>query len=194
MRIAFDVSHTDVSGLAIEIRENFVIAIVVLDHQHVSLPKVCACATLAGWSILHLLTNGVVAENSICRKVFSFGILKACLLLRSSPMHPCSSLVIRYTPAPGSRRNKARAIVAVAHAVGGAGIVYCLSRKDAEQVCEALQASLRCAFYHGDLDAASRDAVAEAWAAGAVQVFDFHRLSFLHECTKSGRLKCTSEQ
>ncbi|PFH33627.1 ATP-dependent DNA helicase, RecQ family protein [Besnoitia besnoiti] len=55
---------------------------------------------------------------------------------------------------------------------GQSGILYCLSRKEAETLCVALKRDFRipCAFYHGDLDASSRLEIHRQWSSGAVSV------------------------
>lgn len=47
------------------------------------------------------------------------------------------------------------------------GIVYCLTRKDAETLAEQLRtAGLSAAHYHADMEAASRQAVHLQWCRG----------------------------
>ncbi|CBZ55457.1 hypothetical protein NCLIV_058800 [Neospora caninum Liverpool] len=55
---------------------------------------------------------------------------------------------------------------------GQSGILYCLSRKEAEILCVALKHDFQisCAFYHGDLDANSRLEIHRQWSAGYVSV------------------------
>lgn len=51
------------------------------------------------------------------------------------------------------------------------GIVYCLSRKDCEQVCAELAAAgLAAAYYHADLDPADRQRAHGLWSNGQVKV------------------------
>lgn len=51
------------------------------------------------------------------------------------------------------------------------GIVYCLTRNDAQQICTGLIArGISAGYYHGDLPQAERMAVYTAWKSGTVQV------------------------
>jgi len=51
------------------------------------------------------------------------------------------------------------------------GIIYCLSRKDCERVCEDLNhEGIRCTFYHGSLDNLERAKRQDAWANDEVNV------------------------
>ncbi|RQX67164.1 ATP-dependent DNA helicase, RecQ family protein [Toxoplasma gondii CAST] len=55
---------------------------------------------------------------------------------------------------------------------GQSGILYCLTRKEAETLCVALKRDFRisCAFYHGDLDANSRLEIHRQWSTGYISV------------------------
>jgi len=54
---------------------------------------------------------------------------------------------------------------------GESGIVYCLTRKDAESTAEELsQRGIACAAYHADLDPARRMSCHTSWADGSLQV------------------------
>uniref|UniRef100_A0A7S4LPY7 ATP-dependent DNA helicase n=1 Tax=Oxyrrhis marina TaxID=2969 RepID=A0A7S4LPY7_OXYMA len=55
---------------------------------------------------------------------------------------------------------------------GATGIVYCLSRKEAEAVSEALVSDhgVSAVFYHADMPPEQRQEAHEAWASGAAQV------------------------
>jgi ATP-dependent DNA helicase Q1 len=54
---------------------------------------------------------------------------------------------------------------------GESGIVYCLTRKDAETTADELsQRGIICAAYHADLDIARRMACHTSWAEGGIQV------------------------
>ncbi|KAF8820522.1 ATP-dependent Dna helicase, RecQ family protein [Cardiosporidium cionae] len=52
------------------------------------------------------------------------------------------------------------------------GIIYCISRKDAQIVCEALMKNFNiiCAFYHSDVDTQTRLEIHTKWSEGLVQV------------------------
>jgi len=52
-----------------------------------------------------------------------------------------------------------------------AGIVYCFSQKDTEEVARELQVSgVKAACYHGNLDAQQRSRVHRQWMKGSIQV------------------------
>ncbi|CAK9094875.1 ATP-dependent DNA helicase Q-like 2 (RecQ-like protein 2) (AtRQ2) (AtRecQ2) (AtRecQl2), partial [Durusdinium trenchii] len=53
---------------------------------------------------------------------------------------------------------------------GTPGLVYCITRKEAESLREGLSEHVRCAFYHGDLSADLRQKVHSAWVEGEVNV------------------------
>eukprot|EP00434_Breviolum_minutum_P029108 symbB.v1.2.025747.t1/scaffold2519.1/size77074/4 len=53
---------------------------------------------------------------------------------------------------------------------GTPGLVYCITRKEAESLREGLAQHLPCAFYHGDLTAESRRKVHSAWVEGQIHV------------------------
>lgn len=51
---------------------------------------------------------------------------------------------------------------------GESGIVYCLTRKDTEQVAaELAQHGLACGCYHADMDPVQRESVHMQWSSGA---------------------------
>ncbi|CAD5234501.1 unnamed protein product [Bursaphelenchus xylophilus] len=51
------------------------------------------------------------------------------------------------------------------------GIIYCLSRKDCEELTQDLKKEgVNCAFYHGDLESGARVRVHERWNSGQYQV------------------------
>ena len=54
---------------------------------------------------------------------------------------------------------------------GTPGIVYCISRKEAEQITELLASAstpVRCAFYHGELTQDARERVQTKWVEGEI--------------------------
>ncbi|CAE8623472.1 unnamed protein product, partial [Polarella glacialis] len=54
---------------------------------------------------------------------------------------------------------------------GTPGLVYCITRKEAESVCSGLsEGGVPCAYYHGDLDPAARQRVHSSWMEGRVSV------------------------
>ena len=53
---------------------------------------------------------------------------------------------------------------------GDSGIVYCLTRKDTEQLAvELSQHGLSCGCYHADMDPHQREAVHMQWSTGAAE-------------------------
>ena len=53
------------------------------------------------------------------------------------------------------------------HPEGESGIVYCLTRKDTEQLAvELSQHGLSCGCYHADMDPHQREAVHMEWSSG----------------------------
>eukprot|EP00439_Symbiodinium_sp_Y106_P086461 s485_g33.t1 len=54
---------------------------------------------------------------------------------------------------------------------GTPGLVYCFTRKEAEQLRQGLaEAGVPCEFYHGDLDASARQRVHSSWVEGRISV------------------------
>ncbi|CAD5229303.1 unnamed protein product [Bursaphelenchus okinawaensis] len=54
---------------------------------------------------------------------------------------------------------------------GQTGIIYCLSRKDCEELTKDLKArGVRCTYYHGDVEAEGRNRAHEKWNSGEYQV------------------------
>lgn len=54
---------------------------------------------------------------------------------------------------------------------GESGIVYCLTRKDTEQVAaELAQHGLACGCYHADMDPVRRESVHMQWSSGAASL------------------------
>ncbi|CAJ1402095.1 unnamed protein product [Effrenium voratum] len=53
---------------------------------------------------------------------------------------------------------------------GTPGLVYCITRKEAEALQTALAPQVPCAFYHGDLDPMARHKVHSAWMEGEIHV------------------------
>ncbi|CAE7768458.1 RECQL2 [Symbiodinium pilosum] len=54
---------------------------------------------------------------------------------------------------------------------GTPGLVYCITRKEAEVLRQGLAAGgVPCEFYHGDLDAAARQKVHSSWVEGRIDV------------------------
>lgn len=61
---------------------------------------------------------------------------------------------------------------------GESGIVYCLTRKDTEQVAaELAQHGLACGCYHADMDPVQRESVHMQWSSGAASVLQEQSLS-----------------
>ena len=55
--------------------------------------------------------------------------------------------------------------------IGTPGLVYCITRKEAEVLRQGLAAGgVPCEFYHGDLDAAARQKVHSSWVEGRIDV------------------------
>lgn len=53
---------------------------------------------------------------------------------------------------------------------GTPGLVYCITRKEAECLREGLSQHVPCAFYHGDLTAEARQKVHSSWVEGNIHV------------------------
>lgn len=57
--------------------------------------------------------------------------------------------------------------IATNYPEGDSGIVYCLTRKDTEQLSvELSQLGLSCGCYHADMDPQHREAVHRQWSSG----------------------------
>lgn len=62
--------------------------------------------------------------------------------------------------------------IAAKYPNGESGIVYCLTRKDTEQVAtELAQHGLACGCYHADMDPVRRESVHMQWSSGATLLF-----------------------
>ena len=80
------------------------------------------------------------------------------------------------------RRKDGKVIDTIAEYVSGrpndSGVIYCLSRRNCEELSEKLQAKLResgqghviVSFYHADLDPAERQRRHKAWSVGRISV------------------------
>jgi bloom syndrome protein len=80
------------------------------------------------------------------------------------------------------RRKDGKVIDTIAEYVSGrpndSGVIYCLSRRNCEDLSEKLQAKLResgqghviVSFYHADLDATERQRRHKAWSVGRISV------------------------
>ena len=81
-------------------------------------------------------------------------------------------------PKPGSAAELSAAIAeCIAAENGASGIVYCLTRKETEQLAIILQqAGISCGTYHADMDPALRMDVHRSWTAGEPMAL----LSLLH--------------
>eukprot|EP00930_Biecheleria_cincta_P041600 TRINITY_DN28539_c0_g1_i1.p1 TRINITY_DN28539_c0_g1~~TRINITY_DN28539_c0_g1_i1.p1 ORF type:complete len:448 (+),score=53.52 TRINITY_DN28539_c0_g1_i1:334-1677(+) len=54
---------------------------------------------------------------------------------------------------------------------GTPGLVYCITRKEAETICADLSSrGVQCCYYHGDLDANARQQVHEKWVEGRISI------------------------
>jgi ATP-dependent DNA helicase Q1 len=96
--------------------------------------------------------------------------LKNCQVFRTSVRRPNLFLEVQRKAASASGAFAQVARI-VQEAEGGAGIVYCLSRKDAEATTSALiDAGVAAGCYHAWLGDEQREAVHDAWSAGHVQV------------------------
>ena len=57
--------------------------------------------------------------------------------------------------------------IAATYPNGESGIVYCLTRKDTEQVAaELAQHGIACGCYHADMDPVRRESVHMQWSSG----------------------------
>ena len=74
---------------------------------------------------------------------------------------------LQVRPKPTSLSDLSIAIAAcIAEENGASGIVYCLTRKETEQVALDLQAAnISCGTYHADMDPAGRMDVHKSWTA-----------------------------
>lgn len=70
--------------------------------------------------------------------------------------------------------------IAATYPNGESGIVYCLTRKDTEQVAaELAQHGIACGCYHADMDPVPRESVHMQWSSGAAS------LTFTRQCFMS---------
>ena len=78
---------------------------------------------------------------------------------------------VRRKPADDALHQAEMASLCLATFRGQAGIVYTLSRADAERVAGGLsQRGVRCAAYHAGVEVSTRQQIAQAWHSGQLQV------------------------
>ena len=77
---------------------------------------------------------------------------------------------VQVRPKPASAEELSSAIAeCIAAENGASGIVYCLTRKETEQLTLDLQAAgISCGTYHADMDPVMRMEVHRSWTAGKV--------------------------
>mmetsp|Transcript_11575 Transcript_11575/g.25717 ORF Transcript_11575/g.25717 Transcript_11575/m.25717 type:complete len:692 (-) Transcript_11575:134-2209(-) len=98
--------------------------------------------------------------------------ISSCEELRSPMDRPNLRYAVCRKPADAKAAVALIAGVICRFPLGASGIVYCLSRKDAEAVSEGLATDhkLSAVFYHADMSPEHRRETHEAWASGAAQV------------------------
>ncbi|XP_022081454.1 ATP-dependent DNA helicase Q1-like [Acanthaster planci] len=97
--------------------------------------------------------------------------LHACIILRSS--YNRANLLYQVHAKPSSEARFIELLVQLLNGryKGQSGIIYCLSRKNTEQVALALQGcNIQAEPYHADLEASYRSAVHGRWKSGLTQV------------------------
>ncbi|XP_038046923.1 ATP-dependent DNA helicase Q1-like [Patiria miniata] len=111
------------------------------------------------------------ATAGVLEDVKSLLNLHACVILRSS--YNRANLFYQVRAKPSSEALFTELLVQLLNGryKGQSGIIYCLSKKNTEQVALALQTSnIRAEPYHADLDAGVRSAVHGRWKSGRTQV------------------------
>ena len=110
------------------------------------------------------------ASNKVLQDVQRMLQLTDCQVFRTSVRRP--NLFLEVQPKANTASGVAEQLTSIVQqAQGGAGIVYCLSRKDAETCTAALlETGVAAGCYHAWLSDEQRESVHDAWAAGALQV------------------------
>ncbi|KAL4440297.1 hypothetical protein ABPG75_003298 [Micractinium tetrahymenae] len=119
-----------------------------------------------------ILALTATATQTVCDDVQSILRIDGCEFFRSSINRP--NLFYEMKPKPASGADLVKDIagfVSGNYPDGESGIVYVLTRKDAETLAEELRGlGISCAAYHADLDAAVRESVHRRWSQGRLQV------------------------
>ncbi|PSC67654.1 mediator of RNA polymerase II transcription subunit 34 isoform X1 [Micractinium conductrix] len=112
------------------------------------------------------------ATQAVCEDLRSILRIDGAEFFRSPVNRP--NLYYEVVPKPAGAADLVADVAAwiTANYPGGdSGIVYVLTRKDAEGLAEELRgAGLSCAAYHADLDPGHRESVHQQWSAGDLQV------------------------
>ncbi|KAK9820921.1 hypothetical protein WJX74_008097 [Apatococcus lobatus] len=117
-----------------------------------------------------LIALTATATEDVCQDLKDILQIEGCERFKSSVNRP--NLFYQVRPKPASNSDLSAAIAScIAEEDGASGIVYCLTRKETEQVAVDLQAAgISCGTYHADMDPASRMDIHKSWTAGQLQV------------------------
>lgn len=117
------------------------------------------------------------ADSRVVDDVSSVLGLRNHFMWRASFNRPKLEYQVRTKKGLGSKNNKTVEEVAdlVRRRQHQTGLIYCLSRKDCETVCEGIRKALpefahRVSFYHAELDAAEREARQTRWSRGDLKL------------------------
>ncbi|KAK9814024.1 hypothetical protein WJX73_009544 [Symbiochloris irregularis] len=112
------------------------------------------------------------ATDQVCDDLLDILRIQGCERFRSSINRP--NLFYEVTDKPAKTEDALEALtmwIQNRHTLRGPGIVYCLTRKDSEEVAQHLDgAGVSAAHYHADMDPVRRQQVHLAWSKGQVQV------------------------
>lgn len=119
-----------------------------------------------------LLALTATATQRVCDDLKALLKIEGAEFFRSSINRP--NLYYAVHPKPATAADTTALIVAWIRRYyprGESGIVYCLTRKDCEQLCaELVAAGLKAAHYHAEVEPGARQAAHARWSAGEAQV------------------------
>ncbi|KAI6173455.1 ATP-dependent DNA helicase [Aphelenchoides besseyi] len=110
------------------------------------------------------------ATNSLIQDVQKILQIQYCTVLRASFNRPNLFYEVRVKPEKNEKLMEQIAILIKTEFVKQTGIIYCLSKKECEELTSYLQANdIVCGFYHADLTAENRSSIHNKWATGRIQ-------------------------
>eukprot|EP00931_Biecheleriopsis_adriatica_P001429 TRINITY_DN10177_c0_g1_i1.p1 TRINITY_DN10177_c0_g1~~TRINITY_DN10177_c0_g1_i1.p1 ORF type:complete len:740 (+),score=141.02 TRINITY_DN10177_c0_g1_i1:29-2221(+) len=118
-----------------------------------------------------ILALTATATNAVANNVQQILGMSGAVELRAATNRPNLFYAVRHRPKSASDMLQVVLAAIRLFPSGTPGLVYCITRKEAESVCDGLRSGgVHCAYYHGDLDADARQRVHEKWVEGEVSV------------------------
>ncbi|KAL3130511.1 hypothetical protein ABBQ38_15564 [Trebouxia sp. C0009 RCD-2024] len=119
-----------------------------------------------------ILALTATATQRVCNDLKTMLRMEACESFSASINRP--NLLYEVRAKPKAAAEQIEYIVdwmAATYPNGESGIVYCLTRKDTEQVAaELAQHGIACGCYHADMDPVRRESVHMQWSSGQLQL------------------------